>query len=61
MAQPTLIQVLKSVLAAFVGIQSKKNQKLDFTQGKISHYLVIGFIVTVLFISTLAFIVSSIL
>jgi hypothetical protein len=60
MAQPSILQVLKSVLSAFVGIQSKENRELDFSQGKFSHYVIVGVIVTVLFIATLVFAVSKI-
>jgi hypothetical protein len=61
MAQPSILQVLKSVLAAFIGVQSKENQNLDFSQGKVSHYIVIGLIVTVLFIATIVFVVKSVI
>lgn len=61
MAQPGILQVLKSVLSAFVGIQSKENRELDFTQGKVSQYIVVGAIMTVLFIATLVFLVSMII
>jgi uncharacterized membrane protein YidH (DUF202 family) len=60
MAQPTILQVFKSVLAALVGIQSKENRELDFTQGKASHYIVVGLIVVGLFIATLVLIVSKV-
>lgn len=61
MAQPTIFQVIKSVLAAFVGIQSKENRETDFTEGKISHYLVVGLTVTILFIASIIFVVSMII
>lgn len=61
MAQPTILQVLKSVLAAFIGVQSKENRELDFTEGKVSHYIVVGAIVTVLFIAMLIFVVSKVI
>jgi hypothetical protein len=61
MAQPSILQVLKSVLSAFIGIQSRENREQDFTQGKVSHYIVIGLIVTVLFIVTLVFLVSKVI
>jgi uncharacterized membrane protein len=60
MAQPSIFQVLKSVLAAFIGIQSKENRELDFSQGKVSHYIIVGLIVTVLFIATIVFVVSKV-
>ena len=61
MAQPSILQVIKSVLSAFVGIQSKENRELDFTQGKTIHYILVGLVVTVLFIATLVFVVSMII
>ncbi len=61
MAKPTIVQVLKSVLAAFAGIQSGKNRALDFTEGKVSHYIVAGLVVIVAFIFTLVFIVSAVI
>jgi hypothetical protein len=60
MATSNILQVIKSVLAAFIGIQSKENRELDFTEGKASHYLVVGLVLTVLFIFTLVFIVSKV-
>lgn len=56
-----LLQVLKSVLAAFIGVQSNENRELDFTQGKAIHYIAVGLIVTILFIATLIFVVSMVL
>lgn len=60
MAQPSIFQVLKSVLAAFVGIQSKENRELDFTKGKVSHYIAVGVVVTIFFILIIIFVVSKI-
>lgn len=60
MAQPGILHVLKSVLAAFVGIQSKENRELDFSQGKVSHYIIVGIVMVVLFIMTLVFVVSKV-
>lgn len=61
MAQPSIFQVIKSVLAAFAGIQSKENRELDFKEGKMSHYIAVGAVVTILFIVTLIFVVSMII
>jgi hypothetical protein len=61
MAQPSILQVLKSVLSAFIGIQSKENREQDFTQGKASHYIVIGVVVTILFIISLIVLVSKVI
>jgi hypothetical protein len=61
MAQPNILQVIKSVLSAFIGIQSKENRELDFSEGKLSHYIIVGIIAAVLFVVTLIFVVSLIL
>ena len=61
MAQPTLIQVIKSVLSAFIGVQNSKNRAVDFQEGKLSHYIIVGIIAALLFIATLVFVVSLIL
>lgn len=61
MSKPTLKQVIYSVLAAFIGVQSEANRRRDFEHGSLSSYLIVGAIATVLFILTLAAIVSFIL
>ena len=45
-----LWDVAKSVGAAFFGVQSSKNRERDFQHGKASHYIIIGAILTLLFI-----------
>lgn len=42
--------VVKSVGAAFFGVQSTKNRERDFTHGKPIHYIVAGLLATVLFV-----------
>tara|TARA_R110000787_G_scaffold52539_1_gene123730 strand:+ start:305 stop:496 length:192 start_codon:yes stop_codon:yes gene_type:complete len=54
-------ETLKSVGAAFLGVQSNKNRQRDFTQGKLSHFIIAGIIAVVLFIASLIAIVSLIL
>ena len=61
MSKPTLKQVIQSVLAAAIGVQSNENRQRDFEHGSLSSYLVVGAIATVLFILTLVSIVSFIL
>ena len=60
MSKPGLLHVIKSVLSAGIGIQTNKNRKIDFEQGSLSSYLIVGFIATVLFIITIVFIVSTV-
>lgn len=42
--------VVQSVLAAGIGVQSSKNRKRDFTQGKAIHFIVGGLIGTAIFV-----------
>lgn len=58
MSKPSLIEVVKSVLAAFIGVQSKVNREKDFTEGSASSYIFVGIGATILFILMLVFIVS---
>jgi uncharacterized membrane protein len=53
-----LLHIIKSVLAAGIGVQSNKNRKTDFEHGSLPNYLIVGFIVTILFIIALISIVS---
>ncbi len=61
MSKPTLKQVVQSVFAAAIGVQSNANRKRDFEQGSLSSYLIVGAIATVLFVLALVTIVSFIL
>jgi len=58
--KPTILQTIKSVLAAFIGVQSNKNRQIDFEQGSLTTYIIAGLIFTVLFVSALIFIVSKV-
>ncbi|MBC6414423.1 MAG: DUF2970 domain-containing protein [Chromatiales bacterium] len=53
--------IVKSVLASFLGVQSDKNRKRDFQQGKASHFIVVGIVMTILFIVLLWGIVQFVL
>ena len=59
--KPTLWQVIVSVNAAFFGVQNSRNRERDFTQGKASHYIIVGVIMTALFVGALVFIVKMVL
>jgi Protein of unknown function (DUF2970) len=60
MSKPTITQVIKSVLAAFIGVQSEANRKKDFENGSLSTYVIAGIIFTILFIVAIIFLVSTI-
>ncbi|MBU3056141.1 DUF2970 domain-containing protein [Pseudomonas indica] len=49
----TFWQMLHSVLAAALGVQSGKNRARDFTQGKPSHFIILGVVFTLLFVLTI--------
>jgi hypothetical protein len=59
-SKPTITQVLKSVLAAFIGVQSGRNSKKAFENGSLSTYVIAGLIFTILFVIAIIFLVSTI-
>jgi hypothetical protein len=61
MSKPTITQVFKSVLAAFIGVQSEANRKKDFKQGSLSTYIIAGLIFTVFFVAAIIFLVSTVI
>ncbi len=61
MSKPTVTQVIKSVLAAVIGVQSDKNRRNDFEQGSLSTTIIAGLVFTVLFVLGLVFLVSAVL
>ncbi len=61
MAKPGLLHVVKSVLAALIGVQSDKNREIDFKQGSFPVYIVVGLVATLLFILALLAIVSLVI
>jgi hypothetical protein len=54
-------QVIGSVFAAGLGVQSSKNRERDFKQGKFGVFLAAGFIFTLLFIGTVYTVVQLVL
>lgn len=58
---PTLLDTLKSVLWGLFGVQSARNRERDFSRGKPMHYVVIGLLVTLLFILGVSLVVKLIL
>jgi hypothetical protein len=57
----SLINTVKSVAAAFFGVQSNKNRERDFSQGKLSHFIVVGIIGVFIFIAILIAIVALVI
>ncbi len=58
MSRPNLLHVIKSVIAAGIGVQSNKNRKVDFENGNLSSYVIVGLIFTILFVLGLTTLVS---
>lgn len=61
MSKPSLIHVIKSVLAAGIGVQSNKNREVDFKHGSLPAYIIVGAIATVLFILAIVAVVSLVI
>ena len=58
---PSFIDVLGSALASMFGVQSNRKREEDFTHGKPSQYIIIGLIVTVVFMLTIWVVVSLVM
>ncbi|MFK7831469.1 MAG: DUF2970 domain-containing protein [Congregibacter sp.] len=54
-------QVISSVFAAGLGVQSSKNRKRDFQHGRAGTFIAAGLIFTMLFIGTVYTVVSIVL
>lgn len=46
----TLWEMLQSILAAAIGVQSGKNRSRDFSRGKPSHFIILGVAFTLVFV-----------
>ena len=60
MSRPTFIQIVRSVMAAAIGVQSQKNRERDFQHGSAGIYIIAGLIGTLFFVLLLVLIVSVI-
>ena len=56
--EPSLLDVTRSVLWAFIGVQKSKNHERDFKHGKAWQYIVVGLVGVAIFITTLIFAVK---
>jgi len=56
-----LLDTIKSVGAAFFGVQSEKNRERDFKHGKLSHFIIVGVVAVVAFIALLVAVVSIVM
>ena len=56
-----LLRVVKSIASAAFGVQSNRNREADFIQGNYRHFIIGGIVFTVIFVLTVAFVVSLVL
>lgn len=56
-----LLQVVTSVFAAGLGVQSSKNRERDFKQGKFGVFVAAGVVFTLLFMATIYTVVQIVL
>ena len=59
--EPGLLAHIGSVLAAFFGVQSNRARERDFTKGKPSTYIILGIVLTILFILVIYGVVKLVL
>jgi hypothetical protein len=59
--RPGLVEIFKSVGAAFFGVQSEAKRERDFTHGRLSDYVIAGAVATVVFILVLVGVVQLVL
>lgn len=57
----SILQVIQSVLAASIGVQSDKNRERDFTQSSAKAFIIAVLIGTLLFILTIVTLVKLVL
>ncbi|MEJ2089466.1 MAG: DUF2970 domain-containing protein [Gammaproteobacteria bacterium] len=57
----TLFQLLGSALAAAFGVQSSRNRARDFSRGRPLHFIIIGVVLTALFVLAVVGVVNLVL
>lgn len=58
---PSLLQVIGSVLAAFIGIQNSKNKERDFKHGNHKVFIAVGIVMTLVFLFSVFTVVQLVL
>lgn len=60
-AKPGFMDIVKSTLAAALGVQSNRNRERDFKHGNLKVYIVSGIVFTVVFIALVMTVVKLVL
>ncbi len=58
---PSFWQIVKSVLAGLLGVQSAENRKRDFQHGKFSAYVFVALIIVTVFILLIVSVVKTVM
>jgi hypothetical protein len=58
--EQSIFHIIRSVLAAFIGVQSDKNRQADFEHGSLKNFIIAGLIFTVIFVLTIIYVVSKV-
>jgi len=56
-----IMHIIKSVMSAMIGVQKKKNLQSDFSKSSATPFILVGIIMTVLFILIVIFVVNIVL
>lgn len=59
--KPGLKQILKAVAGAFIGVQSEQQRQQDFNAQSPLPYIIVGVVMTIVFVVALVTIVSMVL
>lgn len=59
--QPSIWQVIASVLSAFFGVQKNVNRERDFQQGKPWVFIVVGIAMAIIFVFAIILVVKLVL
>ncbi len=59
--KPTLWQVVQSVGASLIGVQSNRNRERDFQHGSPGQYIIVGLAAVILFILAIVGVVNLVL
>ncbi len=59
--EPSLLDVTRSVMWAFLGVQKSKNYERDFKHGKPSQYIIVGLVGVAIFITILVTVVRFVM
>lgn len=60
-SSPSFGAVLASAVSAMFGVQSSKNRERDFTRGKPIHYIIVGLVLTAVFVLSVWGLVTMVL